>query len=131
MTTDRSILLCDDEVEIAEELAELFESFGWRVRLCHSAAAAKRILLEAMQPHCLITDLRLDDADGTSLVAFARGLPENLRPKLHAIMTGYVVDDTTAEDLGVDALYLKPVDPFVLIDDIEKRLAKRGEPGSS
>lgn len=124
---DHSILICDDEEEIVEELAEFFYGYGWRVRLCFSAEDAKRILLEGGRPDLLLTDLRLNDVDGSSLVRFSRGLPAGMRPQLHAIMTGYVVESTTAEDLGADVLYLKPVDPLALIEDVEHRLAPRGK----
>ncbi|MGX1309818.1 CheY-like chemotaxis protein [Amorphus suaedae] len=122
---DRSILICDDEVEIVEELAEFFHSCGWQVRLACTGADAKRILLEGGCRDVLLTDLRLDDVDGSSLVTFSSELPAGKRPQLHAIMTGYVVENTTAEELGADALYLKPVDPLALVKDVEHRLALR------
>ena len=124
---DLSILICDDEVEIVEELAEFFNGYGWRVPLCFAGEDTKRILLEGGRPDLLLTDLRLNDVDGTSLVSFSRGLPSDMRPQLHAIMTGYVVEHTTAEELGADALYLKPVDPLALMLDVENRLAPRGK----
>lgn len=117
------ILMCDDEAEIVEELAEFFGEHGWSVRLCHTAFDAKRLLVEGPRPDLLLTDLRLNDRDGSSLVAFSQALPTDMRPQLHAIMTGYVLEDTTASDLGADALYLKPVDPLELLNDVEKRLA--------
>jgi CheY-like chemotaxis protein len=121
--SERSILVCDDEIEIAEELAEFFASNGWRVRLCNNAGTAKRMLLEGPRPLALLTDLRLDDIDGAALVEFSRGLPRYKRPMLHAIMTGYVRETTTPADLGTDVLYMKPVDPVALLDDLESRLA--------
>lgn len=117
------ILMCDDEAEIVEELSEFFNEHGWEVRLCHNTVDAKRLLVEGPRPDLLLTDLRLDDRDGTSLIAFAQALPKEMRPQLHAIMTGYVIEDTTADDLGADVLYLKPVDPVALLNDIERRLA--------
>lgn len=120
---ERSILVCDDEVEIAEELSEFFASNGWTVRRCHDASAAKRLLLEGPRPSVLLTDLRLDKVDGAALVAFSNGLPRYKRPMLHAIMTGHVGESTTPTDLGSDALYRKPVDPIALLDDLESRLA--------
>tara|TARA_R110002020_G_scaffold57090_20_gene157416 strand:+ start:7532 stop:7924 length:393 start_codon:yes stop_codon:yes gene_type:complete len=128
---ERSILLCDDEVEIAEELGEFFASNGWTVRRCHNASAAKRILLEGPRPMVLLTDLRLDEVDGAALVAFSSGLPRYKRPMLHAIMTGYVGEATTPTDLGSDALYRKPVDPLALLDDLETRLASQSAPAGA
>jgi DNA-binding response OmpR family regulator len=117
---ERSILVCDDEVELAEELGEFFGSHGWRVAVSGSAAEAEQTLQSGFAPTCLLTDLRLADVDGEALVAFARKLPSPLRPAVVAVITGHVVDSIEATDLGADLLYVKPAEPFDILADIER-----------
>jgi len=120
-----SILLCDDEVALAEELAEYLAGAGWRVSLCHAAGEAMMMLLNGLKPDILLTDLRIDDQDGATLVGFAKALPQSQRPRIHAIMTGDVAPAIMAGELGVDALYVKPIDPETLVADFEARLEPR------
>jgi CheY-like chemotaxis protein len=116
----RSILVCDDEAELAEELGEFFGGHGWRVRVSASAIEAEDVLQAGFAPTCLLTDLRLADVDGAALVAFARNLPPELRPEFVAVITGHVVDSIEAADLGADLLYVKPAEPFEILADIER-----------
>jgi DNA-binding response OmpR family regulator len=127
---ERSILVCDDEVELAEELGEFFGSLGWRVAVSRSAAEAEEKLRSGFAPTCLLTDLRLSDLDGAALVAIARRLPAALRPAIVAVITGHVVDSIEAADLGADLLYVKPAEPFDILADIE-RLTSTSAPTAS
>lgn len=123
-----SILVCDDEREVAEELAEFLAGTGWQVRLAYAAEEAMALLRGGLRPDVLLTDLRLAEDDGRSLIRFSARLPGERRPRIHAIMTGYVGKDTTVEELGVDALYMKPLDPAQLAEDLQRRLARQPDP---
>lgn len=118
-----SILICDDEQELAEELGEFFSSLGWSVRVCLTAPAARAALHDGFVPNCLLTDLRIADHDGAELVSHVRGLPKELQPKVVAIITGHVVSETEAADFKADFLFVKPVDPVVVMEGIERLLA--------
>ncbi len=126
---ERSILICDDEAELAEELGEFFLSCGWEVMVCITAPAALAALYNGFSPSCLLTDLRIADHDGAELVAHSRALPKHLQPKIVAIITGHVVSETDAADFDADFLFVKPIDPAVVIDGIEKLLS--GTSGAS
>ena len=123
MTGDPSILICDDEAELVEEMAEFLAAAGWQTHACLAGGNALRLLRDGLAPDCLLTDLRLGDLDGEALVASVRWLPEWLRPQVVAVMTGHVVDQLRAADLGVDHLYVKPIDPFVVVADLRRSLA--------
>ena len=56
-------------------------------------------------------------------MAEARALPPALRPALVIIITGHVMHNVTAADLDSDFLYVKPVDPTEVLDDIGSFLA--------
>ncbi|MFG1397332.1 response regulator [Roseixanthobacter pseudopolyaromaticivorans] len=124
MSRRRTLLICDDEPELAEELGEFFTAAGWHVRTCHSAPDALTVLLEGYHPICLITDLRVGEHDGAELVAAARLLPKDLQPQVVVIITGHIINEAEAADFDADLLYVKPLDPILMVDQIEAVLAQ-------
>lgn len=123
MTEPRSIIVCDDELELAHEIGEFFDSNGWRVLVCGSASDVKQALAGGFVATCLLTDLRLGDGDGAELVEFARALPPARRPKVIAMITGHAADPAAVGNFGADLLYFKPVDPFAVLADVTSRIA--------
>ncbi len=121
----KTLLLCDDEKDLAEELGEYFSETGWRVNICNSGREAERLLFEGLAPECLLTDLRLGDMDGSRLVAMAHALPALIRPRLMVVMTGNILGSATKHTLGVDILRLKPVEPVMLAQEMEDMLLSR------
>ncbi len=121
----KSLLLCDDEKDLAEELGEFFAEGGWTVRICNSGHEAEQLLIEGLAPDCLMTDLRLGDMDGSRLVATARALPAAIRPRLTVVITGNILGSASRQSLGVDILRLKPIDPAMLAQEMEDILFSR------
>ncbi|WP_425104828.1 response regulator [Ancylobacter sp.] len=128
MNAAPSMLICDDEEELAHELGEYFASLGWRVALAITAEEAIGQLRGGLAPQVLITDLRIGAVDGRLVVAEARALPPALRPAMVIIITGHVMHNVTATDLDSDFLYVKPVDPTDVLDDIGSFLASVAPP---
>lgn len=116
----RSVLLCDDERDLAEELGEFLADVGWAVSVCHSGSEAEQLLVGGLAPTCLLTDLRLGDMDGTSLIQLARGLPEPIRPRFFVVMTGNIIGCAAKSSMGADLLCLKPIDPAVLAEEMQE-----------
>ncbi len=127
MKTQPTILICDDEEELAQELGEFFLYQGWRVEVCFSGAGAIERLRAGLAPDVLITDLRIAGFDGGEVLAVAQALPATLRPVMSVIITGHVLDSTTNLDFGCDRLYVKPVDPDILLADVIGFMAQRGK----
>ena len=63
----RSLLVVEDEPDIASLLSQLLEDAGYRVRLAHSLDEARACLREET-PAAISLDLRLPDGDGLQLV---------------------------------------------------------------
>jgi len=124
----RSILICDDEVELADELAEYLEAVGWRVRVVTRGQEAETALRDGVRPECLLTDLRILDYDGTDLVALARSLPLEDQPLVVGVMTGHLDDGVTAADLGADTIFFKPIDVDVLSRELMARVLRTAPP---
>ncbi|WP_034490550.1 response regulator [Afifella pfennigii] len=127
MSHDASIIVCDDEIDLAHEIGEFFQGHDWRVLVCGTAEAARKALLAGFAPQCLLTDLRLNEASGADLISFARQLPPYLRPRIFALITGHAADPEVAS-LGADLIFFKPADPFDILSDLE-RLTR--EPGTT
>lgn len=126
MMPEFSILICDDEMDLAGELAEFFAASGWTPFVHTSAPDALEALHGGLAPTCLLTDLRIAGFDGAELVAATRRLPAELQPGILAIMTGHVVNTARANDYGAHLLYVKPVDPDLLLNDLELLISERG-----
>ncbi|MEI6159969.1 MAG: response regulator [Roseococcus sp.] len=61
------ILIVDDEVNVAAELADAAEDEGYTVHTANSAAAAMAILLAHDEIGVMISDMRMPDCDGLEL----------------------------------------------------------------
>jgi CheY-like chemotaxis protein len=123
----KSVLICDDERDLADELGEFLEGLGWGVTVCNTGRDAERLLVSGLAPACLLTDLRLGDMDGARLVAVARHLPQSIRPRVIVVITGNILGCDTKASLNADLLRLKPIDPVTLAQDMEDLLLLRGE----
>lgn len=121
-TLPRTMVLCDDESELSEELAEFFASYGWTVHTCRDGVEAERCLAANPPPTCLVTDLNMPGGDGETLLAVIHSLPPAKRPPILAVMTGHALVTTQPSEFGVDFLYRKPADPFGMAHDFDERL---------
>jgi PAS domain S-box-containing protein len=81
-------LVVDDELEIADMLAELLEGMGYRVRIADSGVTAQR-QLAARDFDLILSDLRMPDLDGPGLHAWVRAHRPHLLSRI-----GFVTGDT-------------------------------------
>ncbi len=89
-----AVLVVDDEIWIAEELALGLEESGMPVKIATSAITAQAALTEADDIGVVVTDIRMPGEDGLSLV---RRLVMN-RPEASAIETVVMTGHATIED---------------------------------
>ncbi len=88
-----SILLVDDDPDVAEISAQLLGAEGYAVTRSQSGAAALALLDQGLAPDLLIADLAMPGISGLRLAALARAR----RPGLPVLLaTGYVNDDPEA-----------------------------------
>ncbi|MBX9748148.1 MAG: response regulator [Roseococcus sp.] len=66
-----SILIVDDEVDVAAELADATADEGYTVHIANSAAAALAILAEHAEIGVMVSDIRMPDCDGIELMCRA------------------------------------------------------------
>lgn len=113
-TATHRILVVDDNVDMAQSLALCLDLHGHETQQAYDGPSA----LEAaatFQPDVVVLDIGLPGIDGYELVAQLRSLPETRLAYLIAI-TGYgqSQDRQRSKEAGIDAHWVKPVDPEAL-----------------
>ncbi|GAB5352501.1 response regulator [Qipengyuania sp. 483] len=113
------ILVVEDEADVREELIEMLELRGFAVCGAASVASALDTVREATTPLILLTDLRLREGSGLSLIRQIDSDPA-LRPKVarSILMTGHIdLTEKAQGDVGKQdiPILFKPVDFKVLL----------------
>lgn len=110
-----SVLVVDDETELAEELALGLEDAGLPTRIAGSAPDALRLLAEAPEIGVVVTDVRMPGADGFSLASRLLSDAQPATARRVVIMTGQSTLDDASAALRAGAFdYLRK--PFALDD---------------
>jgi two-component system alkaline phosphatase synthesis response regulator PhoP len=124
MANKRSILVVDDEVNVAETIKMVLEQEGYRVTTAYTAAAAIAAL-QAAKFSAVITDLNMERMDVGLEVARA-AQAQKQRP-LIVVCTGYpsVQNLHSAFDLHIDYVAIKPCDISDLLLAIHRLFAAR------
>ncbi len=124
----RSILIVDDEADLAATCARLLRRHGYGVMA--AASRAEGLAALASDRHDLvIADLRLPDGNGLDILRAARALSSS-RPVI--VITGFASDRTRQEAFaaGAAAFLSKPFS-LVEFDDLVARLLRSGRPDSA
>lgn len=127
------VLIVDDEADIREFMTTVLEAHGIQVKTAASAATALEAL-EQFRPDVLLSDIRLPDEDGYSLIRRVRALETQQRRHLPAAaMTAYLDEEREkALKAGFEAHLYKLVHPIEWIETVAQ-LARQNanpEPGS-
>ena len=118
-----NLLIVDDEVNIRTTLSKMLARRGYNVTSAASASTALD-LAKHQRFHLLITDLKMPDSDGITLLRQMRLLD----PEMEAIiMTAYGTIETAVDAIreGAYDYVTKPFEPEHLELLIEKALQKR------
>jgi CheY-like chemotaxis protein len=125
MTNKRTILVVDDEVNVAETLKMVLEQEGYRVTTAYSAAAAIAILAARRKFDMVITDLNMERKDvGLDVVRAAQNQKHS---PLVVACTGYpsVQNLRSAFGLHIDYLAIKPCEMPDLLLALHRLFAAR------
>jgi len=120
------ILFCDDQPDIVQSLAMLFDSQGYETAVCYDGKTAVQKAL-AWKPHLAFLDIGLPDISGYDVAAQIRKLPFGKDVTLVAF-TGYgkPEDLQRAEEAGFDQHVKKGGDPIVLVEIAARLTRNRG-----
>lgn len=121
----KTILIVDDERDIADSLAEFLELHGYRTVVAYDARHAI-VLTDSLTPDVILTDIGMPDADGWELGEALRVQQETERALLIAI-TAYGLDRDLqrSQALGFDHHLVKPVSPSAVLGLIQEKFGKQ------
>jgi|SRR6478672_2523812 CheY-like chemotaxis protein len=125
MPSKPSLLIVDDEVNVARTLQMVFEQEGYRVATAYSCAEALGLVKNGKSFDAIITDLNMEAPDIGLEVARAA---LELHPKpIIVICTGYASasNSSAALQMHVDFLANKPVDLGELVPALNRLIARR------
>lgn len=129
MSSEAVVHVVDDDLAVRRSLAFLFASDGLPVRL-HESASAFLDGLEAMQPGCVLTDVRMPGLDGIELLrrlkAHGLGFPV-------IVMTGHADVPLAVEAMKEGAVDFieKPFNDHLLLAAVRGALARRSVAGET
>jgi two-component system response regulator HydG len=93
------VLVVDDEVALADTMAEALERTGYDVVTAHSGTDALKIL-ERVEPNVILTDLKMDGMDGLTLLKKAK---QELPDVEVVVITGHGDVQTAVEAMRAGA----------------------------
>ncbi len=119
------VLIVDDEADAREFISAVLESHGMRVTTVATAAAALEVL-EQFRPDVLVSDIRMPDENGYSLIRKIRELEAEKGWHIPAAaLTAYLAEDREkAISAGFESHLHKLAQPKELIEMVA-RLAGR------
>ncbi|MEX2299770.1 MAG: sigma-54 dependent transcriptional regulator [Bryobacterales bacterium] len=117
-----NLIIVDDEINIRKTLSKILAKQGYSVAVAADAAEALA-LARQQRFHLLISDLKLPDIDGLSLLREIRPLQPDIQV---IVMTAYGTIQTAVEAMrqGAYDYITKPFEPSHLLILIEKALEK-------
>ncbi len=114
----RHILLCDDEPKLSRMLGQALESAGYTVERAATGQDALR-RMNAQPADIVVTDLRLPDMDGLTVLQQVRAMPG---PPDVIVITAYATTETAVEAMRLGA-YDYLIKPFS-IDELRIKIAR-------
>ncbi|EEX14529.1 two component transcriptional regulator, winged helix family [Citreicella sp. SE45] len=116
------ILICDDEPDLREMLAEYLGKRGYRTTLAAGAEELRAHLAEA-RPDLILLDINMPDEDGLSVLRSLQGPEAPMVIMLTA--AGDVIDRVVGLEMGADDYLAKPVDLRELVSRIKAVLRRQ------
>ena len=115
------ILIVDDEVVIAEELAEFLTSFDYPCKAAISVDQALDLIQADTSITLILTDMRMPGRDGSELIQILQGMPD--RELEYVMISGHLDADEDLKNINVQDVTLmrKPIDIEALIQFLEGR----------
>jgi CheY-like chemotaxis protein len=122
MTTGKHILIVDDYPDALDIWAIYLRAMGYEVSTAGDGAAAIA-QAEKLLPDLIVLDLELPRVSGFDVARRLRANPETQHIPLIAA-TGYshAKQLDRARDAGFDQIVIKPCDPDMLVEEIERQL---------
>jgi len=128
-TTEKSILIIDDDREIASMLHGVLQNNGYRVFLAPNGAEGQR-QINALKPDLVITDMMMPRLGGFPVLEFLKTL-DNPPPVIMITANEGGRHKAYAEMLGVADYLRKPFPMEALLESVRRIFATKAEAGKS
>ncbi|MBD2189165.1 response regulator [Pseudanabaena mucicola] len=119
----KSILLIDDEPNLAQVIAVCLESFkGWKVQIANSGKAGLSIV-ESLKPDAILLDVMMPEMDGIKVLQHLQQNP--VTQKIPVILLTAKVqasDRARFAQLDIAGAIAKPFEPLQIADKIAELL---------
>lgn len=125
MAAEHTILLIEDDREIATTIRSVLEAAGYLVHYAPNGKEGRR-LAEEKQPNLVITDMMMPQLGGFPVLEFLKSMAKPPRVIMITANEGGR-HKAYAEWLGVDDYLRKPFAMDVMLDAVAKALAKADE----
>jgi response regulator RpfG family c-di-GMP phosphodiesterase len=112
-------LLVDDDDGLRTLLRTTFEAVDVEVDEARDARAARERIADA-RPDAVVLDVRMPGVDGVALCAQLKGSRETRDVPVVLLTGSDLATDAVAQEVGADALVLKPFSPLELLSVVER-----------
>ena len=121
--TTKTILLIDDEPNLAEVISICLSSFkGWNVEVANSGKKGLSIV-QTVQPDAILLDVMMPEMDGLTVYQTLQKNPETQNiPVIFLTAKVQTSDLKKFAELGVLGTIAKPFEPLVIADQITQLL---------
>jgi CheY-like chemotaxis protein len=114
-----TIVIVDDDVDIADALSNVLEEEGYTVVACHSGSEGSAIIADR-QPDLVLMDVMMPGLSGLDVVRLMRKDPD--LAQIPVILMSAVEPATSREDGGFQAFIRKPFPLQVLLDRVKQHI---------
>ncbi len=116
----RTVVLVEDEVNIAEAIRFLLSKEGWRVQTIANGGTAVEVIRQT-QPDLVVLDVMLPDRSGFEILGDLRADPDfSTLPILMLTARGQSRDREMAEKAGVSRFMTKPFSNTEMLDAVRE-----------
>lgn len=121
--SNTTILICEDETDLLEDLAMLVADAGYQV-IAETSADAAIGQLQTIRPDLILSDIAMPGTDGMAFLRHVRETRPDLDDVPFILLTAFAdtTDATIGKRAGADDYLVKPVDYDLLIATIESQL---------
>ena len=122
---EAKILLVEDDIELAQWIAEYLTARGFKVTTCHRGDDAVE-LIKTLNPDIVLLDGMLPGLDGLDVCKTVR--PEFINPIIMITARDEEIDEVLGLEMGADDYITKPVRARVLLARIRGLLRRNDTP---
>lgn len=114
-----TILICDDDKDIRDVLAEAFKEAGSQVVTVENTIKAWQVL-QKYSVDCIVSDIQMDEGDG---VEFAKKIHQSDKPIPFFLITGFShYQGHEVKSFGVEAIFFKPLHVEEIVEAVALKL---------